>query len=173
MSTKQLDVGLSNYYSHSSVSYDKQFSAWAEDNGYDTDLLTEEFDTNLDDEDIPVIIEFDDQFPTNKTGKEKGELIFNVLLHCWNTPNAFQHSLESGELQKTPEIMNTSSPRTKADHHLKQKQQTPDINPARNMYHPSYSTGIYGSYIIKKTIIQGITITSMYISTKSVLNIRI
>ena len=95
MSTKQIDQGLENYYNQKGVRYlnDKgigKFAEWADENGYDSDTIKEDLD--MIDPGDSSIIEFDDNFPTDKEGDERLEEIFRVLQICWKTPMAFEHS---------------------------------------------------------------------------------
>ena len=81
MSTKQVDKGLERYYGHKNTDYldDEgvgKFAQWCEENGYDTDTIAEEF--NYPPEDTSIV-EYDDNFPSNKIGQEKIQHIFNIF----------------------------------------------------------------------------------------------
>ena len=53
--------------------------------------MNEDFQTNAED---TSIVEFDEEFPTYKTGMERIEFIFKIMTHCWRTPNAFKDGPE-------------------------------------------------------------------------------
>ena len=90
MSTAQIDSGLLRYYSNKNVSYTDEdgnglFMEWCDVNGYDTEGIEEELEQDPSD---CALIEFDEDFPTNKFGEERLMEILNVIKHCYENENA-------------------------------------------------------------------------------------
>ena len=92
--TRQIDRGLRRYYAHKNIPYENEqgiskFITWLDENGYDSEVIKEEFKQSPDE---AAIVEFDDNFPTDKTGYDKEEEIFQLLKQCYKDPNAFNNS---------------------------------------------------------------------------------
>ena len=87
----QLDNSLRWYYKLQQQPYDDEegvgkFAEWTEENGYDTDTIAEEF--NYPPEETSIV-EYDDNFPSNKAGQEKIQHIFNIFKTSYFKPNVF------------------------------------------------------------------------------------
>ena len=92
--TEQIDRGLKRYYGHKNTKYENEegtskFIAWVDENGYDSEAIKEEFQ-QLPDE--AAIVDFDEEFPTDKTGDDRLEEIFKILTACFKDPTAFFNS---------------------------------------------------------------------------------
>eukprot|EP01084_Bolivina_argentea_P040705 75174_1 len=63
-----------------------KFIDWCQENGYDTDMIIEEFDKI---------------FPISTTGKQKQIEIFEIVKHCWENERAFIYSINIISKTKT------------------------------------------------------------------------
>eukprot|EP01084_Bolivina_argentea_P035078 65054_1 len=86
---KQTDVSLSKYYKlHNIPYYDNddigKFSKWADDNGFDSDGIEEEFAMEYTESSL---LDMDEQFPPKNL---KPKQIINILKKCWTDPNAYE-----------------------------------------------------------------------------------
>eukprot|EP00484_Ammonia_sp_Unknown_P026676 CAMPEP_0197034580 /NCGR_PEP_ID=MMETSP1384-20130603/12653_1 /TAXON_ID=29189 /ORGANISM="Ammonia sp." /LENGTH=677 /DNA_ID=CAMNT_0042464529 /DNA_START=26 /DNA_END=2059 /DNA_ORIENTATION=+ len=90
---KQIDHCLTNYYNHMGVPYldddgNGKFKRWTEENGYDSDLIKEELNTGKPDD--STMVDFDEDFPTDKKGDSERALdIFKKLAYCAKDATAF------------------------------------------------------------------------------------
>ena len=89
--TAQLDICLQRVYDLKNASYlnedgKNKFICWVDDNGYDTEALHEEFQQHYDE---AAICDFDDDFPTDKTGDDRLKEIFTILKISYTDPIAF------------------------------------------------------------------------------------
>ena len=96
MSRKQVNTGLERYYKHKKAKYLNddnigKFMKWCEDNGFETDVIQEELE-NMDDTQLGTFDE--DDFPTDKTGKDKEMEIIKVIKECWDYKDAFKDGLD-------------------------------------------------------------------------------
>eukprot|EP01083_Nonionella_stella_P239053 837135_1 len=97
MSIKQIDTCLKRYYKYKNVVYENsdgmgKFEAWCEENEYDTEAITEEFQQQPAE---IAFIDFDENFPTTSTDdKDKINEIFKVLYACYKEPAAFFDSAD-------------------------------------------------------------------------------
>ena len=94
--TKQIDQGLQNYYAQKNAEYFTEddigkFAEWADENGYCSDTIKE--DLYMIDPLESSVIEFDEDFPTEKRGDKRDQEIFAVLTECKRNPFAFINSL--------------------------------------------------------------------------------
>eukprot|EP01084_Bolivina_argentea_P230363 388595_1 len=83
----QICTALERYYAKQNKPYDKLFSIYCEDNGFDDDALEEELQATAEDS---MVTDFDDDFPFDKEMKndeEKNEYIFQLILKCNNNPD--------------------------------------------------------------------------------------
>ena len=94
-SRNRVNAGLERYYKRKGVKYPCQdgigkFIEFCDDNGFDSDLIGEELENAED----TILGTFDsDNFPTQKTGKDKETEIIRVIEQCWIYPDAFRTSL--------------------------------------------------------------------------------
>ena len=62
------------------------FMEWCDVNGYNTDGIEDELEQDPED---CALIEFDDDFPTNKSGQNRINEIFNIIKYCYENDDAF------------------------------------------------------------------------------------
>ena len=92
--TRQIDQGLKRYYGHKNTRYENEygqtkFMLWVDENGYDSGAIKEEFQQSPDE---AAIVDFDEDFPTDKTDEEREIEIFKILNACYKYPSAFFNS---------------------------------------------------------------------------------
>eukprot|EP01083_Nonionella_stella_P296020 1005766_1 len=85
MSTEieKIDEGLKKYYKSLGKEYDKLFSNYCDDNGFDEDALEEELQVDPSD---CLLVDFDDNFPFKKQPTDKVRFIFDLILKIKNNP---------------------------------------------------------------------------------------
>ena len=85
----QINTALSRYYQLWNVPYSDQFSTFCEDNGFDDEIIHDEFESE-DNYDENALIEFDQDFPYNThlySESTKSTLIHKILHRCYNHPD--------------------------------------------------------------------------------------
>ena len=95
MSVKQMDIGLLLYYlldgdhSYQNTNSDQwvgmgKFMEWADKNGYDSETIEEDLNyTQM--LKMPSIVEFDEHFPTDKTGRDRITEMCKLLSMIWKS----------------------------------------------------------------------------------------
>ena len=89
--TTRIDSCLEKYYDLKNSSYinedgDTHWISWCDENGYDSEAIKEEFQQQYDE---AAIVDFDDDFPTDKTGDDRIEEIFEILYASYAFPSTF------------------------------------------------------------------------------------
>ena len=89
--TERINICLDRYYDLKNASYinqdgDTHFNSWFDENGYDSIAVEEEFEQHYEE---AAIVDFDDDFPTDKTGVDRLKEIFEILYTCYKDPIAF------------------------------------------------------------------------------------
>ena len=129
MSLHQIDDGLKNYYNHKNTRYLNddgigKFIAWAEESGFDADNVEEELNA-LDPS--TCIVDFDDEFPTDKIGDDRNEEIFLILEICWRLKDAFKESADISKYDIYKQNVTWNQPELLVFGYIKKLQLSQDI----------------------------------------------
>ena len=99
----QIDQGLQKYYGHKKSDYTTEdadgqslgkFAQWADENGYDTDMVEEELLKSGGDLNDISCLDFDEDFPSSLEGDARLAEIYKVMMECFKNPSAFAASAD-------------------------------------------------------------------------------
>ena len=82
---QEIDEALGRYYKSFNKEYDHLFADFCEENGFEEYHVAEDINVNPEDSDL---VEFDEDFPFEKTPQNKAEAIHDILAQLYNNPYA-------------------------------------------------------------------------------------
>ena len=87
--TAKIDNCLLEYYNNLGAPYLNEqgigkFAEWVDENGYDTETISEDLH-DINPAEVSIV-EFDEDFPSDEKGFELQKKIFSILQACWKSP---------------------------------------------------------------------------------------